>query len=102
VLDAHLATHSHIVGDRLTLADFDIASPYSQNQRTKIPLNECPSLVAWQQPLLDTVPAWAETKREFDDRIDSAHGGQVSRSETWRRRPQGRTTSGSYPLPASR
>jgi glutathione S-transferase len=74
VLDAHLATHNHIVGDRLTLADFDIAGPFSQNERTKIPLNEFPNLVAWQQRLLDTVPAWGATKREVDDRIDSALG----------------------------
>ncbi|MGU3317435.1 glutathione S-transferase family protein [Sphingomonas sp. M6A6_1c] len=75
VLDVHLATHSHIVGDRLTLADFDIAGPFSQNERTKIPLNEFPNLVAWQQRLLDTVPAWAATKLEVDDRIDSALEG---------------------------
>jgi glutathione S-transferase len=28
--------------------------------------------VAWQQRLLDTVPAWAATKREVDTRMDSA------------------------------
>lgn len=72
VLDGHLARHDYIVGDRLTLADFDIAGPFSQNQRTKIPLNEFPNLVAWQQRLLETVPAWAATKREVDDRIDTA------------------------------
>jgi len=72
VLDAHLAKHDYIVGDRLTLADFDIAGPFSQNERTKIPLNEFPHLVAWQQRLLDTVPGWAATKREVDERIDGA------------------------------
>ena len=72
VRDAHLARHDYIVGHRLTLADFDIAGPFSQNERTKIPLNEFPNLVAWQQRLLDTVPAWAATKREVDARIDSA------------------------------
>ncbi|MFC7557101.1 glutathione binding-like protein [Pseudoroseomonas wenyumeiae] len=60
------------MGDRLTLADFDIAGPFSQNERTKIPLNEFPNLVAWQQRLLATVPGWAATKREVDDRIDGA------------------------------
>jgi glutathione S-transferase len=70
VLDAHLARHDYIVGDRLTLADFDIAGPFSQNERTKIPLNEFPNLVAWQQRLLDTLPGWAATKREVDERID--------------------------------
>ncbi len=72
VLDTHLATHSHMVGDRLTLADFDVAGPFSQNERTKIPLNEFPNLVAWQQRLLATVPGWAATKREVDERIDGA------------------------------
>lgn len=72
VLDAHLAKHDYMVGDRLTLADFDIAGPFSQNERTKIPLDEFPHLVAWQQRLLATVPGWAVTKREVDARIDDA------------------------------
>jgi glutathione S-transferase len=72
VLDAHLARHSHIVGDRLTLADFDVAGPFSQNERTKIPLNAFPNLVAWQQRLLEEVPGWAATKRDIDVRIDGA------------------------------
>lgn len=72
VLDAHLADRQFIVGDRLTLADFDIAGPFSQNERTKIPLNEFPNLVAWQQRLLKTAPGWAATKQEVDARIDGA------------------------------
>lgn len=72
VLDAHLAKHDYIVGDSLTLADFDIAGPFSQNERTKIPLNDFPNLVAWQQRLLTTVASWAATKREVDERIDGA------------------------------
>jgi hypothetical protein len=76
VLAAHLATRSHIVGDPLTLADFDIAGPFSQNERTKILLDEFPNFVGWQRRLLDTVPAWAATKRDVDDRIDSARGGR--------------------------
>lgn len=72
VLDAHLADRRFIVGDRLTLADIDIAAPFSQSDRTKIPVSEYPNLVAWQQRLLETVPAWAETKREVDARIDGA------------------------------
>ncbi|WP_430245273.1 glutathione S-transferase family protein [Neorhizobium sp. DAR64861/K0K2] len=72
VLDSHLEKHRYIVGDRLTLADFDIAGPFSQNERTKIPLNEFPNLVAWQQRLLDTVPGWAATKREVDERMNRA------------------------------
>lgn len=75
VLDSHLADRKFIVGDRLTLADLDIAGPFSQNERTKIPLAEYPNLVAWQQRLLDTVSAWSETKREVDERIDGALAG---------------------------
>jgi glutathione S-transferase len=75
VLDAHLAEHRFIVGDHLTLADIDIAAPFSQNARTKVPFSEFRNLIAWQQRLLDTVPAWAETKQEVDERIDSALAG---------------------------
>ncbi|MBD8472095.1 glutathione S-transferase family protein [Sphingomonas sp. CFBP 8765] len=75
VLDAHLAERQFVVGDQLTLADIDIAAPFSQNERTKVPFDEYPNLVAWQQRLLATVPAWAETKREVDERIDTALQG---------------------------
>ena len=75
VLDAHLADRPFIVGDKLTLADIDIAAPFSQNERTKVPFDEYPNLIAWQQRLLATVPAWAETKREVDERIDTALQG---------------------------
>lgn len=75
VLDALLAERPFIMGDGLTLADIDIAAPFSQSARTKIPIIESPNLVAWQQRLLDTIPAWAETKREVDDRIDGALAG---------------------------
>ncbi|MGI4802428.1 MAG: hypothetical protein ACRYF2_18830 [Janthinobacterium lividum] len=40
-----------------------------------MPFNEFPNLVAWQQRLLDTVPAWTATKREVDDPIDGALAG---------------------------
>ncbi|WP_267396508.1 MULTISPECIES: glutathione S-transferase family protein [unclassified Sphingomonas] len=75
VLDAHLADRRFVVGDHLTLADIDIAAPFSQSARTKLPFSEFPHLVAWQQRMLDTVPAWAETKQEVDKRIDGALTG---------------------------
>lgn len=75
VLDAHLADRQFIVGDHLTLADIDIAAPFSQSARTKVPFSEYPNLVAWQQRLLDTVPAWANTKREVDARMDGVLAG---------------------------
>ena len=71
VLDAHLAGRQFIVGDELTLADIDVAAPFSQVHRTKVPFAEFPNLWAWQQQLLETVPAWAETKHDLDDRMDT-------------------------------
>ena len=72
MLDAHLAHRRFVVGNRLTLADIDIAAPFSQWERTKVPFGEFPNLVAWQQRLLETVPGWADTKREVDARVDLA------------------------------
>jgi glutathione S-transferase len=72
VLDAHLADRRFIVGDHLTLADIDIAAPFSQVTRSRPPFAEFEYLVAWQQRLLDTVPAWAATKQEVDVRMDAA------------------------------
>ena len=71
VLDDHLANRPFIVGDQLTLADIDIAAPFSQIDRSKPPLTEFPNLMAWQQRLLDTVPPWAESKRDLDKRMDA-------------------------------
>lgn len=71
VLDARLADRPFVVGDRLTLADLDIAAPFSQSERTKVPFGDFPNLIAWQRRLLDTVPAWADTKKEVDDRMES-------------------------------
>ncbi|MEZ2224461.1 glutathione S-transferase family protein [Rhizobium sp. RCC_161_2] len=75
VLDAHLADRKFIIGDELTLADIDIAAPFSQVHRSKPPFAEFPNLVAWHQRLLDTVPAWAETNRELDTRMDTFFNG---------------------------
>lgn len=72
VLDSHLATRKYIVGDALTLADIDIAAPFSQYKRTGAPFEEFPNLIAWQQRLLDTVPAWAATGDEVEKRMTGA------------------------------
>ena len=72
VLESHLATRKFIVGAELTLADIDIAAPFSQYKRTGAPFEEFPNLVAWQQRLLDTVPAWAATRDEVEKRMAGA------------------------------
>ena len=72
VLETHLATRKFIVGDALTLADIDIAAPFSQYKRTGAPFEEFPNLIAWQQRLLETVPAWAATREEVEKRMVEA------------------------------
>ncbi|HBW3372367.1 TPA: glutathione S-transferase family protein [Klebsiella pneumoniae] len=75
VLESHLATRKFIVGDALTLADIDIAAPFSQYKRTGAPFEEYPNLVAWHQRLFETVPAWAATRDEVEKRIAGALSG---------------------------
>ena len=69
VLDKHLEGRAFMVGDALTLADLDVAAPFSQVDRARFPFGDYPSLVAWHDNLLRSFPAWAETKAEVDDRM---------------------------------
>lgn len=71
VLDVHLKGRRFMVGDSLTLADFDIAAPFSQIDRARFPLREYPNLVAFHENLLREVPAWAETREEIDNRFET-------------------------------
>lgn len=71
VLDQHLEGRKFIVGQTLTFADIDIAAPFSQVDRAKFPLKEYPNLIAWHDNLLRSFPAWAETKAELDNRMES-------------------------------
>lgn len=70
VLDQHLAGRKFMVGNALTLADIDIAGPFSQIDRSRPPLRDYPNLMAWHDNLLRSVPAWAETKTEVDNRME--------------------------------
>lgn len=71
VLDRHLERRKFMVGNALTLADIDIAAPFSQVDRAKFPFREFPNLIAWHDNLLQSFEAWAETKAEVDDRMES-------------------------------
>ena len=71
-LDNHLAPHRYLVGAQPTLADFDVAAPFSHIARSKLPYDEFPNIVAWHQRLLDEVPAWKQSKEALDQRMDTA------------------------------
>jgi glutathione S-transferase len=75
VLDKHLEGRKFMVGDALTFADIDIAAPFSQVDRAKFPFKEYPNLIAWHDNLLQSFPAWAETKAEVDNRFDTFLAG---------------------------
>lgn len=61
VLDAHLAGRRYVVGDGVTLADFDLAAPLSQMSRTGVPYDRYPNVMAWYDRLSNEVPAWKRT-----------------------------------------
>ncbi len=71
VLNQHLEGREFMVGNALTFADIDIAAPFSQADRAKFPFKEYPNLIAWHDNLLQSFPAWAETKAEVDNRMES-------------------------------
>ncbi|WP_416066607.1 glutathione S-transferase family protein [Rhizobium sp. ZK1] len=71
VLDRHLEGRKFMVGNALTFADIDIAAPFSQIDRARFPFKEYPNLIAWHDNLLQSFPAWAETKAEVDNRMES-------------------------------
>ena len=71
VLDQHLKGRKFMVGNALTFADIDIAAPFSQVDRAKFPFKDYPNLIAWHDNLLQSFPAWAETKAEVDNRMES-------------------------------
>lgn len=69
ILDEHLATRKWIVAERFTLADLDVAGPFSQMLRTKAPYYEYPNVKKWHERLLAEVPAWYNTRADLEDRI---------------------------------
>jgi glutathione S-transferase len=71
VLDQHLEGREFMVGNALTFADIDIAAPFSQVDRAKLPFKEYANLIAWNDNLLRSFPAWAETKAEVDNRMET-------------------------------
>ena len=72
ILDAHLEDRSYVVGEHVTLADFDLAAPLSQMSRTGVPYHNYPNIMKWYQRLGREVPAWRVTGERLDERMDKA------------------------------
>ena len=58
VLDAHLAGRRFVACDRLTIADFQLASMAADWKVSEMPMTDFPNIVRWLEEL-DRIPAWA-------------------------------------------
>jgi glutathione S-transferase len=58
VLDGHLAGRSYVACERLTIADFQLASMASYWREAEMPIEAFPNVVSWVDRLMHT-PAWA-------------------------------------------
>lgn len=59
VLDNHFATRSYAACDRLTIADFQLASMATYWRESQMPLHSFPHVVSWIERLM-RIPAWAD------------------------------------------
>ncbi len=69
VLDHHLHDRAFVTGAAPTLADIDLASPFSHLPRTRAPFDAYPHLWAWHGRLSEAVPAWRSTGEALERRI---------------------------------
>jgi glutathione S-transferase len=69
ILEEHLNGRRYIIGDKVTLADIDLAATFTHLPRTNPPYAEFPNVMAWHQRLLDEVPAWSRTRNEVEERM---------------------------------
>lgn len=58
VLDGHLAGRRYVACDRLTIADFQLASMATYWRQSEMPLEAFPNIVRWIDEL-ERIPAWA-------------------------------------------
>lgn len=58
VLDGYLASRRYLVGDRLTVADFGVASFLPQAREGRLPLQDYGNVQRWHERLME-IPAWA-------------------------------------------
>jgi len=72
VLDDHLRERDFVVGDAVTLADFDLAATLSQMSRSKIPYDKFLHIMRWAKNLENEVAAWRVSGRELNNRMEKA------------------------------
>jgi glutathione S-transferase len=79
VLDGHLTSRTYAACERLTIADFQLASMATYWRESEMPLEAYPGIVHWIEGLM-RIPAWAqpwpvEHAALASDMADAAAGG---------------------------
>lgn len=70
ILNEHLGNRRFVVRDAgPTLADIDLAAPFSHLGRTAAPYGEYRHLASWHDRLLSEMPAWRETGELLERRL---------------------------------
>jgi glutathione S-transferase len=59
VLDGHLEMRNYVACERLTIADFQLASMATYWRESAMPFDEFPNIVGWLDRLM-CIPAWAD------------------------------------------
>ena len=59
VLDAHLAQHEYLVGDKLSIADFGVGVLLPWTKEARLPVDGFANITRWHNQLM-TLPAWRE------------------------------------------
>jgi len=72
ILNAHLENRKYVVGDNVTLADFDLAAALSQMPRSKVPYDKYENIMRWAIDLESNVDAWRITGEALNKRMNIA------------------------------
>ncbi|HET7332212.1 glutathione S-transferase family protein [Dyella sp.] len=59
VLDAHLAQHEYLVGDKLSIADFGVGVLLPWTNEARLPIQDFTNVMRWHERLM-ALPAWRE------------------------------------------
>ncbi|EPJ46222.1 MAG: hypothetical protein OFPI_34660 [Osedax symbiont Rs2] len=72
ILNNHLKDRTFVVGEQVTLADFDLAAALSQMSRSGIPFSQFEHIINWEKNLECSVSAWKLTGDRLQQRMNSA------------------------------
>ena len=72
ILNTHLENRQYVVGNYVTLADFDLAAALSQMPRSKVPYDKYENVMLWAINLESKVDAWRITGENLNKRMNEA------------------------------